>query len=233
MKTIVVGVIAFVLALPGSSAAHRLDEYLQAARVSLSRDQIALEVDLTPGANIATVIVALLDRDADRRISPIEAEAYGRAVVRDLILELDGRAVPLTLTRVETPSVQEMNDGLGTIQLEVVGAIDDMAMGRHRLYFRNDHRSEESVYLVNALVPAQREIAIAAPTRDPRQREIGLEYDIRAAYRTELIWLVLAGGVLSALVSLRVSTYHRTRHAALGTSSALGTGHMAPGTSRT
>ena len=66
------------LAMPAESAAHRLDEYLQAARVSLARDRIALEVDLTPGANIAPAIVALLDRDGDGTISPIEAEAYGQ-----------------------------------------------------------------------------------------------------------------------------------------------------------
>src|SRR5688572_3513135 len=104
MRTVSVAAIVFVLAMPATSAAHRLDEYLQAARLSLARDRIALEVDLTPGVNIAAAIVTLLDRDGDRRISPVEARAYGQAVLADLVLELDGRTVPVTLTRVEIPS---------------------------------------------------------------------------------------------------------------------------------
>jgi hypothetical protein len=62
-----------LLALPAESAAHRLDEYLQAARVSLARDRVTLEVDLTPGAAVTPAIVALVDRDGDAVISPAEA----------------------------------------------------------------------------------------------------------------------------------------------------------------
>ena len=67
-----------VLMLSTAPAAHRLDEYLQAARVSLERTRVALEVDLTPGAKVADGIIALIDRDGDSRISPLEAESYGR-----------------------------------------------------------------------------------------------------------------------------------------------------------
>ena len=124
MSKVFVAVIVGVLAMPAESAAHRLDEYLQAARVSLARDRITLEVDLTPGANIAPAIVALLDRDGDNTISPIEAGTYGQAVLSDLALELDGRAVAVTLTRVETPSIDDMRDGIGTIQLRAAGQIE-------------------------------------------------------------------------------------------------------------
>ena len=57
MTRLAVATVAFVLAMPAASAAHRLDEYLQAARVSLTRDQITLELDMTPGVNIAQALV--------------------------------------------------------------------------------------------------------------------------------------------------------------------------------
>jgi hypothetical protein len=70
------------------AAAHRLDEYLQATRVSLARGAVTLEVDLTPGASIAASVLDVLDTDRDGRFSALEAGAYGRAVVEDLVIEL-------------------------------------------------------------------------------------------------------------------------------------------------
>ena len=39
-----------LLVLSASPSAHRLDEYLQAARVALAHTRVELEIDLTPGA---------------------------------------------------------------------------------------------------------------------------------------------------------------------------------------
>jgi len=36
-----------VLAIPPTATAHRLDEYLQATRVSIDVDRVDLEIDLT------------------------------------------------------------------------------------------------------------------------------------------------------------------------------------------
>src|SRR4029453_700577 len=107
MTKLYITAVVFVLAMPAQIAAHRLDEYLQAARVSLTRQQIALEIDMTPGVNVAQVIVVLLDRNGDGTISESEAGAYGNAVLKEVVLELDGQAVPLTLARVEIPSPEE------------------------------------------------------------------------------------------------------------------------------
>ena len=49
MSRNVIAAIVGVLAMSVELGAHRLDEYLQAARVALARDAIALEVDMTPG----------------------------------------------------------------------------------------------------------------------------------------------------------------------------------------
>jgi hypothetical protein len=203
MSRVFVSVIVFMLAMPAESAAHRLDEYLQAARVSLARDRVTLEVDLTPGANIASAIVALLDRDGDDTISPLEAGAYGQEVVTDLVLELDGRSVAVTLTRVETPSIDDMRDGVGTIQLRAVGNVDAVAAGRRELYFRNNHQPAASVYLVNALIPDDGDVGVALQSRDPRQQGVRIEYNVGPRWPAQLLWLVLGVAGLSTLMVLR------------------------------
>jgi len=189
--------------MPAETAAHRLDEYLQAARVSLARDRITLEVDLTPGANVASAIVALLDRDGDGTISPIEAEAYGRVVLADLVLELDDRPVAVALTRVETPTIDEMLDGLGTLQLRAVGHVGTVGAGRRHLYFRNNHQPAASVYMVNALIPEDGDVSVVVQTRDPRQQGVRVEYKIGPQWPVQLLWLVLGAAVVSTSIVLR------------------------------
>ena len=203
MTWVRVTVTVFMLAIPAESAAHRLDEYLQAARVSLARDRITLEVDLTPGANIASAIVTLLDRDGDNTISAIEAGAYGQVVLADLVVELDGRPVTVTLTRVEAPPIDDMRDGVGTIQLRAVGHVEAVAAGRRSLYFRNNHQPAASVYLVNALIPEDGDVGVVAQSRDPRQQGVRVEYNVGPRWPAQLLWLVLGAAGLSTLVVLR------------------------------
>ena len=176
MRTATVATIVWLL-ISGRSSAHRLDEYLQAARVSLARDQIVLNVELTPGANIASAVIAVFDRDRDGVISPDEAHAYGRAVLADLVMKFDDRAVGAALTRVEVPSISEMGTGLGTIRLRAVGHIE-VTPGRHAVYFRNNHQPGMSVYMINALIPEDEGIAVLSQTRDSRQREARIAYEV-------------------------------------------------------
>ena len=185
-------VILFVLAMPATSVAHRLDEYLQAARLSLARNQITLEVDMTPGVNVAPAIAALIDRDRDGAISRDEAGAYGQSVLQEVVLELDGRPIPLTLTRVEIPSRDEMHDGMGTIQLRASNRSEYVAAGRHHLHFRNDHQPGGSVYLVNALMPDDGGVAVLSQARDPRQQSIRIEYAVGSPWTARVLWLVVA-----------------------------------------
>ena len=181
----------FLLANPGQSSAHRLDEYLQATRVSLARDRVTLEIDLTPGANIAPAINALLDRDGDKAISPAEAEAYARVVLSDLVLKLDDRSVAVTLTRAEVPSLDEMRNGLGTIQVRAFGDVE-AAAGRRYLHFRNNHYPEAGVYLVNALLPDEDDVDVVDQTRDSRQREVVVEYHIGPYWPAQVAWFGFA-----------------------------------------
>jgi len=212
VKRVTAGGILLLLPMTASLSAHRLDEYLQAARLSLARDQITLELDVTPGANIAGRAVALVDRNADGRISPLEAEAYGRLVVGGIHLDVDGRDVPLALSHVEAPSIPEMNDGLGSVRMVAVGSLrEPVSAGHHQVYFRNDHRPESAAYLVNALVPANREIAIVGQRRDGQQREIRIDYIVRPGWPVRVAWIVLGLSGLLGLVLVRRVTPARPR----------------------
>jgi hypothetical protein len=182
--------------MSASPSAHRLDEYLQAARVSLEHTRVALEVDLTPGASVAEGIIALIDGDGDKRISPLEAERYGRSVLADVVLELDGRPITLTLDRVEASSLEEMRHGLGAIQLRASGEAEPRMSLRRELHFQNNHQARSSVYLVNALLPGDG-IRVVRQTRDAKQRDVRIEYSISPQWPKHLYWPVIglvAGG---------------------------------------
>jgi hypothetical protein len=205
MRKATLAAVACLLMWPAGSSAHRLDEYLQAARVSLARDRIALELDLTPGANVAVPVIALVDRDRDGAIAPDEAAAYARRVLSDLVLEVDGRSIALTLARVEVPPAGEMREGMGTIQIRADGHVET-ATARHReVYFRNNHQPDASVYLVNALVPEDGAVAVVAQTRDIRQREARIEYRVASSWPMQLLWVVVAAGGLSAWTIVRTA----------------------------
>jgi hypothetical protein len=198
------GSVLIWLALAASPSAHRLDEYLQASRLLVARDRITLELDVTPGANIAGRVVALVDRNADGRISPLEAEAYGRVVLAAIHLDVDGRDIPLALSRVEASSIPEMNEGLGSVQMVAVGSLPKpVSAGRHEVYFRNDHRPESAAYLVNALVPANLEIAVVGQRRDVQQREIRIDFVVGPAWPVKAAWIVLGLSGLMGLVLVR------------------------------
>jgi nickel/cobalt exporter len=179
--------VAALLSIDGQ--AHTLDEYLQAARLSLARERVALELDITPGVAVASEIVAIIDRDADAAISSEEARAYGQAVMSDVRLTLDGRALDVRLERVEVPSAADLRAGLGTIAVRASGVVDRLGAGPHSLQFQNNHHPDRAAYLINALAPNDPAIRVVRQRRDPVQREGRIEYEIRSSSAARWFWL--------------------------------------------
>src|ERR1035437_6464096 len=60
------------------AAAHRVDEYLQATRLSIDIQRVDLEIDLTAGVAVASEVFAWIDTNRDGEISNAEGEAYAR-----------------------------------------------------------------------------------------------------------------------------------------------------------
>jgi hypothetical protein len=198
--------LALALLLSGSAPteAHRLDEYLQATRLGISRDRVVVELDLTPGVLVAAQVFAMIDRDGDARVTPVEIEAYARRVLRDLSLRIDGRPYALTLTRAESPAWDEIREGEGTIHLE---AFADTALtrGHHRIRYANMHESTSGVFLVNALKPSAGAVVIRSQRRDVQQHGIELDVDAGTSLDTAT-WFVIPVAALAALLIRRRRT---------------------------
>src|SRR6266404_125904 len=82
---------AVILLLLGARAsAHRLDEYLQAALISVEKDRVQVSMRLIPGVAVSSSVLASIDTNADGVISPTEQRAYAERVLGDLSLTVDG-----------------------------------------------------------------------------------------------------------------------------------------------
>jgi len=184
-------------------SAHRTDEYLQAARLAIDAGRVQLELDLTPGITMADAILADIDRNRDGSLSAEEQRAYGSVVLSALELEVDGTRLPVQLGASSFPAPEAVRRGEGTIRLHVAVMVPRRSTGFHQLLFRNRHHPDRSVYLANALVPESAEVAVTAQRRDVDQRELIIDYVVRASPVTWtavlLFGTIAAATVLSAL----------------------------------
>src|SRR5258708_30141272 len=105
MRRTAVGVL-LAISLVGNAAAHRLDEYLQATLIGVTRDGIDVEIQLTPGVAMLPVLMAVIDQDRDGRISSGEDRAYVSRVAREGELRVDGLPAPLSLIYGTFPPVK-------------------------------------------------------------------------------------------------------------------------------
>ena len=146
MPRLTPGLVALLAVLGAAipASAHRLDEYLQALRVDVRADGIVVELDLTPGANLAADVVAALDTNADAAIDPSEADAYVSSVMGSLEASVDDRRVALDLVGRTVPSLEEVRRGTGVISL-VARDDFDKSSGGHRLSQTNVYRKDDSV----------------------------------------------------------------------------------------
>lgn len=207
-----IGVLVAGLAVsPAPAAAHRLDEYLQATRLGIEADRIVLEIDLTAGANMAARIFALIDADRDGRVDDAEADVYARRVLEAVDLTIDGRRLTVTLTSRAVPTFDEMALGSGTIRLRAA-ANPSYGSGSHRLAYRNSYAPDGSAYLVNALLPTDSRVQLAAPRRDAVQRELTLDF----AVAPDPTWLRAGWVAVAAGVFLTLGAARYTRSAASG-----------------
>jgi len=190
-------------------SAHRRDEYLQAARLAVEPDRVELQLDLTPGIAVADATIADLDRDRDGVLSEGEKRTYVGRVLDAVVLELDGRPI-LHWQSIEStfPGLNDFRRGEGTIQLHAVATLPHQRDGDHHLAFRNTNQRDGSVYLANALVPKSDRVTITAQRRDPAQRDLTIDYVLRAAPgASAATWLpgALTGVAILAALLMRPS----------------------------
>src|SRR4051812_43038143 len=84
------GTIAILFVLcAGTAFAHRLDEYLQAALVTVSSGRVVVSMRLIPGVAVSDQVIAAIDTNHDGLFSPAEQRAYARHIAEGLVLTSD------------------------------------------------------------------------------------------------------------------------------------------------
>jgi hypothetical protein len=205
-------VLAATVVLTGGVSAHRLDECLQAARIAIAPDHVALELDVTPGAAVAETLIADIDRDGDGDLSSAEQDAYVRQVLGSIDLAVDDRRLAVRNSSGNFPDVAALRRGEGTIALRSDARVPNLPAGAHRVQFRNRYRSDVSVDLANALVPESDRVAVLAQHRAADQRELTIDYRVDAKPGLpSTAWLL---GALAALGLFVVRQPLRARTAA-------------------
>jgi hypothetical protein len=193
---------AWLATLP-PAAAHRLDEYLQATRLSIDIDRVDLEIDLTAGSAMASQVFSWIDTNRDGEISNPEGEVYAREMLGSVVLKIDGRPVPVNLIDSSFPQFRDMRLGVGTIRLRATAHVPAVSAGHHQVSFVNTHRTESSVYLVNALVPSNPRIQLAEQRRDRAQLSLTLDFSVMGDTPSASTFMLLAGLLVAACLFLR------------------------------
>ncbi len=175
------------LGLAECASAHRLDEYLQATLIGVTREGIELEIRLTPGVAIMPVWMAVVDQDRDGRISAGEQRAYVDRVVREVELRVDGVPAPLSLVESSFPPLEAMREGLGSIAIKL-----RTPRTGHELRFENRHLPEVSVYLVNCLADSDG-LVVTRQERDKAQKSIAFDYSFAGAVPLGPFWPAAIG----------------------------------------
>jgi hypothetical protein len=166
---------ALLVALGSHAFAHQLDEYVQATTLSIEKDRVQARIRLTPGVAVWPAVAAAIDTDGDGALSEGEKRAYAERVLRDLSLTVDGTRLPLRLVSWTSGGVEDMQEGLGDIELEVVADVPRGGRDR-RLVFENRHETRIAAYLVNCLIPIDPGIRITAQRRNYTQSIYRLDY---------------------------------------------------------
>ena len=193
--------VAAILLFAGAPAfAHRLDEYLQGALISVEKNRLDAEITLTPGVAVFPILLADIDTNADGVISNTEQRAYAQRVLDDLSLKLDGYRLTPRLVSMRFPAIDEMKQGLGQIQLEFSTDLPSGGPNR-RLVLESHHHNSIAAYQVNCLVPRDPDIRVIAQSRNYHQSFYQLDY-VQVGIRSgpmSFAWWSAGPGLLCAI----------------------------------
>jgi len=186
-------------------SAHRLDEYLQAARLDLRPEGVVVALELTPGAAVAPSILARIDTDADNHLSAAEQHAYLNDVAASLQVVVDGTPMALQLDATDFPTVDALRRGEGTIRLQARGSHGIFTGGWHHLSFANRHAPRESVYMANALVPDTPGVVIERQQHSPDQRQFSLDYSVERPSTAARTSCLAMATLVAAVLLVRIT----------------------------
>lgn len=157
---------------PRGAEAHA--EHLgQAAWLTLTRDEVVLDLVLAPGARVAEGFVSAYNTRADDALDDAERASLASALLASLAVELDGQPVRLALERLASPRPAVLRTGEAQLEARLRGPLPTLAPGSHALTFTNRFAPVRSDYLAHAEVRA-RGAAIAGLERSPTREVLQL-----------------------------------------------------------
>ena len=121
---------------------------MQAAYLSLAPNTVILELDITPGAKVAGGIVALLDSNADNKISADESQSFARLVLGNVALTLDGAPATWVITNVTLPAVDALQSGNDILKIAATANRPE-SVGMHTLSYQNAYRPAKTLRMAN------------------------------------------------------------------------------------
>ena len=133
---------------PGWALAHPVDEVVQGAYLTLARGAVRLELDLTPGTEVADGVLRAIDANGDRQLSDAEARGFGERVLKQSTLTLNGKAVAWRLDRVSAPDYQDLQLASATLKIYAVAQRVDRA-GAQGLAYENRYQPAKSQCIAN------------------------------------------------------------------------------------
>ncbi len=169
---------------PKVALAHPLDVYLQASYITVAPTQIMVELDLTPGVLVAPVILPQLDPDGDEQITAAEGRAYVAALLEDVVLQVDGKELALTIDKIYLPAYINVQAGYGTIRVFTTAALAADLTGTHQLVYANNYAPTGSAYQVNAFVDNSVPVTLGQMAREGNQQRATMDFVIESAAPT-------------------------------------------------
>lgn len=175
MRAALVTVI-LVLALHAPAYAHEVDEYVQAALISVEKDHLEVQLRLVPGSDVFSQVFAAIDTNADGALSDVEQQSYARNIVRDLTLSLNGQPLRAEIVSTQFPKIDLMKEGLGAIRLTLRVPVVK-SRERQKFVLENHHQRAISAYLMNCLQPRDPSLHIVSQRRSADQSRYELDYE--------------------------------------------------------
>lgn len=160
----------------GTASAHRLDEYLQAALVTVSSNRVVVSMRLVPGVAVSDQVIAAIDSNHDGIFSPAEQRIYAHHIAEAIVLTSDGHSLQPQIVTQSFPQPDEIRGGIGEIHLELEAPLP-ATTGRRTLTLENRNQIARAVYLVNSVVPTDSTIHITAQLRNTVQSMYELRYE--------------------------------------------------------
>lgn len=181
---LLLGLIALLIGLlapPQAALAHPLDVYLQASYITVAPAETLVELDLSPGVLVVPQMLPQLDTDSNQQLSDAEGQAYVDTVLRNVVLQVDGKPMTLAVTKITMPDYLTFQSGYAMIRIFTTASLPDGLTGTHQIAYTNNFAPTGSAYQVNTFIDKGAAITLGKQNRDSIQQSLTVDYTIGGA----------------------------------------------------